>query len=359
MRWTAAIFFLLLAACRHQPLAYTLKQQGRAVLLTPPASKPEIKNARKHPIQRNGCDIDSDSFSLAWHGNTARVEVKSETYFAPPAERQQQQGTPAVSIAESGPRMYVDSLAQLEKFREALAAKEDVGCFHDEEGSHLRQAITERFPFSPQIAVYLRFGAYTQTSFFDLTPEFLLRLVSPANGDPDVSFYAITRVPGNERMRITLLSGEGKALKGPETPAYFRYLYWTAASAHNFRATILGAPDRKTLDEATSQFMTDPEKFCEKPGARVFCESISASVGMNAGFYVRVNGQDIFVRIGGTLGEALGEARNGMREIGRRQTLPPNATVRRMYRGKLIPVKVDGSASILSLVAMPGDEIIF
>jgi len=39
------------------------------------------------------------------------------------------------------------------------------------------------------------------------------------------------------------------------------------------------------------------------------------------------------------------------------QPVPQNVTVRRMFHGKLIPIKVDGATSILSLVAMPGDEI--
>jgi hypothetical protein len=357
MRWTLAILFGFLAACRHP--VYLLKQDGRTQILAPPSASPEIRSARKHPSRKTECDVESESFSVAWHGNTARVAVKPETYYAPPPEQQQQQGTPAVAIAESGPRIYVDSLEGLQKFREALAAKEDAGCFRHEEASHLQHAITERFPFSPQIAVYLRFGAYTQTSFFDLTPEFILRLVSPTGGDPDLSFYAITRAPGDDRMRITLRSGAGKSLTGPETPEYFRYLYWTAASAHNFRATILGVPERRMLPDATSQFLADPDKFCETPGPGIFCRSVAVTVGMNVGFYARVNGRDTFVRIGGTVAEALGDAQNGLREVGRRQERPQNVTVRRMYRGRLIPVKVDGSASISSLVVMPEDEIKF
>jgi hypothetical protein len=64
------------------------------------------------------------------------------------------------------------------------------------------------------------------------------------------------------------------------------------------------------------------------------------------------------VRLGGQVGEALGEARNGVRLIRGPQPVPQNVTVRRMFHGKLIPIKVDGAANnILSLVAMPGDEI--
>jgi hypothetical protein len=354
MRWIVAICVCLLSACRHAPLAYTLKLEGRTPVLTPPVSKPEIKSARKHPAQKKGCDVEAESFSVAWHGNTAQVGVKTETYYSAPPPPSQQQGTAAVTVAESGPRIYSDSLAQLEGFREALAAREDSGCFRDDEGAHLRQAITETFPFPPQIAAFLRFGTYMRTGFIDLTPGFVLRLVTPAGADPDVSFYEVKPVDG--RVRIVLASGVSKALTAPETPAYFRYLYWTGGSTQ-FRTTILGVPEHAMLNSATTQFLADPQGYCAKPGAGISCQSIAVSVGMNAGFYVRVNGKDTFVRLGGQLGEALGEALNGMRLVNGPRTVPQNVTVRRMFHGKLIPIKVDAAAGILGLVAMPGDEI--
>jgi hypothetical protein len=337
------------------PLAYTLKQDGGVQLLTPPVLKPEIRKARSHPARKTGCDVEAESFSVAWHGNTARVAVKTQTYYAPPAGPGQPQGTPTARITETGPRIYLDSMAQIESFREALAARQASGCFRDDEGAHLRQAITETFPFPPQIATFLRFGAFLHTGFIDLTPGFAMRVVSPTGADPDISLYKVTRVPGDDRVRIALASGEGKALAVPEKPAYFRYLYWTGASTHNFRTTLLGVPERAQLQGATTRFLADPEGYCAKPGAEVFCQSIAVSVGMNAGFYVRVNGKDTFVRLGGRVGEALGEPPNGMR-LRRGPAVPQNVTVRRMFRGKLIPIRVDG-ADILSLAAMPGDEI--
>jgi len=357
MRWSAAFLFFLLAACRHQPQAYTLTRQGNTQLLTPPASKPELKNARKHPTRNTGCDVESESFSLAWRGNTAHLTVKTETYFAPP-ESPRPVGTPGITISESGPRMYSDALAQIEKFRGALAAREDAGCLRDDESSHLRQAMTEAFPFPPQIAAYLRFGTYTQTGSIDLIPGFFLRLVSPNGAEPDVSFYAVVRTPDDDRVRITLASGAGKALVMSEAPGYYRYLYWTGASAHNFRTTILGAPDRKTLQDATGRFLADPETYCVKPEAAVFCQSIAANVGMNAGFHVRVNSSDVFVRIGGTFGEALGEAQDGLRVTSNPRSLPQNVAARRRFHGKLVPITFVGK-DIFSLVLMPGDEITF
>jgi hypothetical protein len=353
MRWMIAILFCLLAACRHP--AYILARQGRSQILTPPPSKPEIKNARRNPAQKTGCDIESETFSLAWRGNKARVSVKPEAYYAPPVEPVPQQNGSGVTIRESGPRMYSDSLAQLENFRQAVAARQDAGCLRDDEGARLQQAITEAFPFPPQIAAYLRFGTYTKTGSIDLIPGFVIRIVSPNGADPDVVFYAVSGVPGEDRVRI---SGAGKALTIPETSGYYRYLYWTGASAHNFRTTILGAPDRKTLHDATDQFLADPESYCAKPSPSVFCQSIAANVGMNVGFHVRVNGAEVFVRMGGTVGEALGESRNGMRELSRGQPLPQNVTVRRMFHGKLIPIKATSAPNyIFALVAMPGDDV--
>ena len=69
------------------------------------------------------------------------------------------------------------------------------------------------------------------------------------------------------------------------------------------------------LYEATTQFLSDPEGYCAKPGTGISCRSIAVSVGMNAGFYVQVNGKQTFVRLGGQLGEAVGEATNGMRLV--------------------------------------------
>ncbi len=356
MRWIAVLLCLLFAACRHRPQQYTLSAQGPTQVLIPPPSKPEIRNARSRPRQKNGCDVESGAFSVTWHGNTARVEMKAETYYAPPAPPGQPSSSGAVSIAEVGPRVYVDSIAQLDKFREALEAREEEGCLRGDEAPRLRQAITEAFPFPPGVAVYLRFGAYTRTSFFDLTTGFLLRLVTPPVAHPDISLYAITRAPGSDRMLIKLVSGAGKGLTLPEAPAYFRYLYRTSGAGHKFLATIVGAPDRRTLRDATSRFLADPDGFCSNPGPGVFCQSVD--VGMNAGFYVRINGKDTFVRLGGTVGEALSDTQSGFRAIGQPRTVPRVQSVKRMFHGKLVPIQFDGN-QILSLVLMPADEIAF
>src|SRR5487761_2317267 len=242
MRWILALSICILAGCHHR--AYTLAWQGRTQILTPPPTKPEIKSARKHPAEASGCDVASGPFSLIWRGNTAVVAAKAEEYFAPPAEPVKQVNPAGMSIAESGPRMYADALADIETFRGAMAARQDAGCLRVDEGARLRQRMPEMFAFPPQIATYLRFGTYTQTGFVDLTDGSLLSVMSPIQGGFDISLYAASKAAKSDRVRITQVSGAGKALKFPEIPAYYRYLYWTGASAHNFRATILGAGER-------------------------------------------------------------------------------------------------------------------
>jgi hypothetical protein len=66
-----AVLLLTLTACHHL-LAYTLRDR----IVTPPPSKPEIKHARQHPSTKTGCDIQSGSVSLTWHGSTAHVAVE-------------------------------------------------------------------------------------------------------------------------------------------------------------------------------------------------------------------------------------------------------------------------------------------
>lgn len=351
MRWFLAASFCLLTGCVHS--AYTLARQGRTQVLTPPPVKPEIRHARSHPAHKNGCDIEGDSFSLTWRGNTAKVAAKTESYFVTPPKSGQQSQASGVTITESGPRIYMDPLAELESFRQAVTAREDKGCLKGDEAAQLEQSIAETFAFPPQIAAYLRFGTYTQTGFIDLTPGLVLRLVRLAGTNTDFSIYAVTRVEHSDRVRIMPVVGGG--LSGTEKPAYYRYLYRTGASSHNFLATILGATDRDALHEATNLFTADPEGYCAKPAAGVSCRSLNA--GVNAGFNVRINGTEVFVRLGGSLGEAIGETRAGLRTIGPRAPLPQVKSFRRSFHGKMIPVKFEGN-EIFSLVMMPGDEVV-
>jgi hypothetical protein len=327
-------------------------------MVTPPASKQDIKNARKHPAQKNGCDVEAGSFTISWRGNTAHIGMKAETYYAPPESVRQQPANPAITISESVPRIYSDTLAQLDAFREAMAARADEGCMRAGETTRLQQAITETFPFPATIAAYLRFGPWTRTGYVELTPGFVLRLVSTVGKEPEVSVFEMQQAADGHRVQIKLASGTGTGLQAPPAPGYYRYLYRTGASAHNYLATILGAADREVLHGATQDFFTDPDKYCEKPSSGVYCQGVTA--GMNAGFYLRVNGKNVFARIGGMLGEVVEENSAGLRVVGRPRTLPHIQEVRRMYRGKLIPIKFDGSSNdIFGLILMPGDEVTF
>jgi|GEM_PF-3198485 len=346
MRWILALSICLLAACRH-PM-YTLVRQGRTQILTPPRGKPEIKNARTHPEAKSGCDVTAGPFSLTWRGNTARVSARTEEYFAPPAGDVAQPNPAGLTIREAGPRMYKDSLDDIDKFRDALVVKAQAGCLRIEDAARLEGSITETLPFPPQIAAYVRFGVFLQTGFVDLGEGSLLSVLSRVGTSIDISLYAAQNGDGG-RVRIAQSSGEGKALVLPDATLYFRYVYWTGASAHNFRATILGADQRPALVAATAKFLDDPEGYCAAPATGVFCQSIGPQAGMNAGFYVKVNGVDTFARVGGTVGEVLTDPKKPRQQI-------QVTSVRRLYRGKYIPVKFERN-EILGLVAMPGDDI--
>jgi len=74
-------------------------------------------------------------------------------------------------------------------------------------------------------------------------------------------------------------------------------------------------------------------------------------VGVGIELRVRVNGREVFVGIGCALGGAI-RGNKPAAEI--EKTLQ----VRRLYQGRLIPVKFDpASTAIFGLVLMPGDEI--
>jgi hypothetical protein len=86
-------------------------------------------------------------------------------------------------------------------------------------------------------------------------------------------------------------------------------------------------------------------------GSGVTCVTFSSDFGVNPQMRVLVNGKETFVGISGTVRDALNLNRPGT-------VAPKTLMVRRIFQGRLIPVKFDpASDDILHLVLMPGDEI--
>lgn len=324
---------ILLAACRHQPLAYTLVPKGPQVILIPPirtSTEVLIPHARQRLAP--DCDIAGDWISLNWRGKTARIRMTES------------EGDPG------GPdRMLTDTLKSIEAFRAALLADVDKGCLTTEERSRLVTSITERFALPPLTAYNLRFGAFVQSGFVELTPDFRLKVVSPLPSGVEVAFYSITAK--DDRMLLALDSfttnppGTAPAppLSLPASPNYFRVLFWTSLSSANHYSTILVAANHSGLENATRRFQAQPDGSCRIAlGPGVTCIPVPPAWAVNAELRVRVNGRDAFVGIGGTVREAVGADRQ--------------VQVQRMFQGRLIPVK---GANLLRLVLMPGDQITY
>ncbi len=333
--FSACLLSILLAACRHQPLAYTLVPQGPQFILMPPIRPAqEIQIPRARQSQKSGCDIAGGWITLRWTGKTARITVAAS------------EGDPG------GPdRMFTDTLKGIESFRSALFADVDKACLTAEERSHIVTAITERSALPPNIAYNLRFGAFAQSGFVELTPDFRLKVVSPLPSGVEVAYYSIAAAPKDDRMRIALDSfttnppgtAPASPLSLPTVPTYFRVLFWTSLSSANHYATMLAAENRPALENATRQFQAQPDGSCRtalEPG--VTCIPVPPDWAVNAELRVRVNGSDAYVGIGGTVGQAVGNQFH--------------VTVMRMFQGRLIPVKGE---NLLRLVLMPGDQITY
>nr|HEV7952715.1 hypothetical protein [Candidatus Acidoferrales bacterium] len=375
----------LVSGCRPAPLAYHLVPQGSGELLLPPsqsatgtANAPSfdliVKNARQTPHSTVNCDIEVGLISLHWQGKTANVKLKSESYVV----------TPESGAANRGSqRLFLDPLLSIEKFRNDLENLETNGCLRPGESQRLNITLAEKLPLPAGAGYRFRFGSFELTGIVDLVSDFRLNVDGPvyspfandgANGSTkqvigyERAYYIFMPAGKSDRTQISLASVTetdiGKAalpkskpqnaLSLPESPGYFRLvLRSSAAATENISiATLLSAPDEKTLSDATRQLTSKPEEACEAvtaPGAN--CMMFPPRVGVGIELGVHVNGRQVFVGLGGWLDDTVKGA-NSLAVI--EKTLQ----VRRLYQGHLIPIKFDPtSQSIFALVLMPGDEI--
>jgi hypothetical protein len=378
----AIIVVSLLSGCPHEPLAYRLVRQGSNTLLMPPtqpasadANAPTfdliIKNARQRKSSPGDCDIAGDLITLHWEGKTANVKLNSKSYDVPPGSGFAPQGPP---------RMFLDPLTSMEKFRSDLENLEMNGCLNSGESHRLNIALSEKLPLPTGAHYRLRFGSFDITGIFDLVSDFRLNINGPvyASGPNGLTkqvigyeraYYIFTPAQKGDLTQISFSSVTetdiGKApfdkskpqntLALPQSPGYFRFVLRTEAEAseHISIATLLSAPDQKILADATRQLLSKPEASCKEavtaPGAN--CMLFPPMVGVGIELGVHVNGRQVFVGLGGWLDETVKGAKP-LTEI--EKTLQ----VRRLYQGRLIPIKFDPtSQSIFALVLMPGDEI--
>jgi hypothetical protein len=372
---------LLLSGCRLAPGSYNLHRDGGDAILYPPkvSRKPatsselrvSIKSARKRISDVPGCDIKDELISLGWQGTTAYVTLYSKSFFG--------------SATDPGPAPtgggYTDPLLALEKFRSDLLDRQAQGCLTPEESARLRRSLVEKLPLPSAVAYFFLLGSYDVTGYFDLTPDFRMQVTSPiyptgVAASPDrllgyeTANYVFRGEPRRNRVHLSLesatevLIGEAPVekhtlrneLSFSQSPSYFRLLFMAEESSTDrvTRAILLSAPDQARLALATAKRQVSAEDFCGTllvPDTT--CTIFPKNFGVSPELRVLVNGEFKFVRVGGFLMEVLklDDPENGA---------PATLKVRRLFRGRLVPLKFDrSSADILRLVLLPGDQITY
>jgi hypothetical protein len=401
-KWVALIVLVLLVSgCGHAPMAYQLRRQGIDPVLFPPTRVKEIstasevrvslKNSRASSESAAGCDIDGSVVSLHWQGTTAVVSLRTQPFYTATADQ-------APNQTDRG--LFIDPLVAMEKFHADLLDRQTKGCLRPDENTRLRRAIVENLPLPPTIAYFFDLGSYDVTGYFDLTPDFRMITTSPiyrADADPipdnligyETAHYVFVADPrpngrmaatpadgfaavadsNSDRIRMALsratevINGEPAIEKRTlrndlhfsQSPGYFRLLFMAddnAATVRVTRAILLSAVDQAGVARAVAARQESAEKFCATLAVpSVTCTIFPRNFGVSPELRVRANGQDFYIRVGGFLQEAI--------DLQHPENGPPKTLkVRRLYRGRLVPIKFDPkSDDILKLVLLPGDEI--
>jgi hypothetical protein len=379
----AAAVALVAAGCRTVPPSYRLTRQGGVDILVPPRrveasgrSEVEIRirNARRTPESQIDCDVDLGLIAIHWQGARAKIVLRSESYFAEAGGSEH---------AEANRYMYLGTLRSIDAFRLGLLNSEAKGCIRSDEGERLRAVIAERLPLSPSVAYRLRFGAYDISGFFDLTSDFRLEIISPIyNGGDDslvkniagfeTSYYVLVPERNSARVLVSLASvtdafrdndvveraSPRETVTFPRSFAYLRLLFRSTALPADHQiitvATILSSTDEAILNEATERLKPEGEPLCQPATfSGITCMTFPPSYAVNPEMRVNVNGKEIFVPVGGTVGDAI-------TAYGVAIDPPQGLRVRRLFNKHSIPVSFDsGTRDILELVLMPGDVILW
>ena len=359
-----------LVGCPKAPLSYKLERSGTTAILIPPnlrsidEKSPQlvsiVKSARRMSVAGQNCDIEGHVVTLRWTGKAAEIRVNSESY-----------------VAERG--MYLDPLQEIDKFHDELLERESKGCFSSTEARRIRRAVAERFPLPPSIAYRYELGSYDTTGYFELTPDFRLNVVSPIyqDGQPktvehqlgyEVSYYNFRSAANDDRVTGSLTSvtefrtGEHETPKPaprnrvdfPSSPNYFRLVLKTEKSSTKqiTLSFLVGSVDVQRLDAGTKQLQVASVDSCQAVTlSGVNCIAFPFDFGVSAELRVQTNGRDTFVRLDGTVLDAL-----GLPDIS--ADIPKNLQITRLYQRRHVPVTYDpATRDILQLNLMPGDQL--
>jgi hypothetical protein len=365
--WATAGALFGLSGCSHAVLEYRLEGRGPDQVLIPPrtvwsAEAPAIdvtiERARKKATATADCNIQGGPISLTWQGRGARVALRLQQI-----EANGQQGV------ASG-RIYADPLRGIDLFRHSLAELESFGCLQSDEDYALRRNLTQRLPLPPSMAYRLLFGSFELTGSFDLTSDFRLAVTSPVFegaearlAGRETTYYSFIRVGSEDHVRMSLSSFVESALSGvpvkessPQnrfplsaSAGYWRLLFKSeqAGETSITRAIVVNSGTKLALDQAQEQIQARHSDFCAPvTGAKVDCYAFPANSAVNAEMRVIANGKPVYVQAAyATLGEIVDDP------------IRPSLRIRRLFQGRLIPVRISSDENVGEMQLMPGDRI--
>jgi hypothetical protein len=301
---------------------YRLRGRGSAAILIPPVApaaltgfppgyRIAVSNARSRPANRDSCDIHNELLALQWFGNRAEIRIKPDSYFPAPGDQKPE---------EVAPRVYLDTLQNIQAFRRDLQDRVVNGYLRSDESQRVTRRIAESFPLAPGISNLIRFGG-GGAGFIDLTPDLRLKVVTPVRGSDtakeitgyEIAYYRITSAPTDARVKISFDSAStseskeapanqpasAQPLAFPASFRFYRLVFRRAISSSDHLATILSAEDEAALNEVTRQYQMKRDPSCEALSiSRATCMTPAATVAVNLGFTVSVNDKQVFVPLG-------------------------------------------------------------
>ncbi len=268
---------------------------------------------------------------------------------------------------------------------------ESRGCLQPHEGWKLAERIVESLPLEQNRAFRLLYA-----SQLDVAPQVRLQVVSPilregtrpgayvpeAVGNSakganlivtvkaaenligyETAWYAVQPKPGSIGFTIAPLYAERHIDRERERrlrpsvnylqflPEAAFYRLYHKAGETEFTQLILAARTPAELEQRVTAFDTGTIS-CEKLNAEL-CIAIPKAVAVNLFLPVTVNGAELMVRWGATVGEAI-------RESGERQpnSILPRLTVYKSYMGRRAPVEFDHASPAIVNLILTGGEVI-
>ncbi len=370
MSLRAAAFFslILLAGCAaRQPRTWRLMRQPSGRVLIPPGVKtPDLpRTSLIAQVAPGGEECRTEAVSIRPRGRGVRVDIARDALLRQPP-------------------------AWLSRW---TAEAESRRCIAPGVGLELAARILEAVPLDPAAAYQLLHASDTQTGYVDLGPENRIQVASPILRDGtaggalldsakitgltvevkassnllgfETAWYAIrpkTRgigfviapVSAERHIEDTVTPATAPAtnyLQFPPDAAYYRLFY--KAEAGTMRIMIVSGPTRTELDRRTQALAADPNACVRL--TREACVLIPEGVAVNPDVIVTVDGRETAVPVRTTVGRAIVSAGEKNPE-----SVLARLSVRKPYRGRLVPVVFDSASSeILNLVLSGGEDIVW